>query len=166
MAEDRDDAPRRPATERADELLSHVGQTAGIFASLIGVHVARVAAFAREEVEDMWAEARAMREGESVTGPTGNKEADEEASKPGDEPVGVVKPGDYVGATARSEEKPERASEQSDAGPDGEAETIDATAAARHQAEELGVDLREVEGTGSKGQITVADVRKRAESKT
>jgi hypothetical protein len=39
-----------------------VGQTAGIFASLVGMRVARIAAFAREEAEDMWAEARSLRQ--------------------------------------------------------------------------------------------------------
>src|SRR3954467_11079725 len=61
MDEDRDDSPRRPATERADELLTRAGQTAGIFASLLGRRIARVAAFAREEIEDMWAEAQSIR---------------------------------------------------------------------------------------------------------
>jgi exonuclease VII small subunit len=40
---------------------------------------------------------------------------------------------------------------------DGE---IQATAAARRKAQELGVDLSEVEGTGSNGRITVDDVRR------
>jgi polyhydroxyalkanoic acid synthase PhaR subunit len=41
---------------------------------------------------------------------------------------------------------------------------IKATAAARRTARELGVDLTEVEGTGSAGQITVGDVRRKGES--
>ena len=42
-------------------------------------------------------------------------------------------------------------------------DSTDATDAARHVAEELGVDLAEVQGTGSGGQITVDDVRKKGE---
>jgi pyruvate/2-oxoglutarate dehydrogenase complex dihydrolipoamide acyltransferase (E2) component len=41
---------------------------------------------------------------------------------------------------------------------------IKATDAARRTARELGVDLTEVEGTGSGGQITVDDVRRKGES--
>ena len=41
---------------------------------------------------------------------------------------------------------------------------IEATDAARREARELGVDLTEIEGTGSEGRITVDDVRKFAES--
>jgi pyruvate/2-oxoglutarate dehydrogenase complex dihydrolipoamide acyltransferase (E2) component len=37
---------------------------------------------------------------------------------------------------------------------------IRATAAARRKAQELGVDLSEVHGTGANGQITVDDVRR------
>ena len=39
------------------------------------------------------------------------------------------------------------------------------TAAARRKAEEMNVDLAEVEGTGRDGQITIGDVRKKAEEK-
>ena len=41
---------------------------------------------------------------------------------------------------------------------------IEATDAARREARELGIDLTEVEGTGSEGRITVDDVKKFAES--
>ncbi|TCJ16189.1 hypothetical protein E0L93_10890 [Rubrobacter taiwanensis] len=41
---------------------------------------------------------------------------------------------------------------------------IRATEAARRRAAELGVDLREVRGTGAEGQITVEDVRRKGES--
>jgi polyhydroxyalkanoic acid synthase PhaR subunit len=43
--------------------------------------------------------------------------------------------------------------------------TPEATDAARRKARELGVDLAEVEGTGSGGQITVDDVRRRGEAR-
>ena len=61
MAEGRDRDSKRPATERADELLTRVGWTVGLFASMAGRRIASVAAFAREEAEDMWAEAQDMR---------------------------------------------------------------------------------------------------------
>ncbi len=41
---------------------------------------------------------------------------------------------------------------------------VEATDAARREARELGVDLTEIEGTGSEGRITVDDVKKFAES--
>jgi pyruvate/2-oxoglutarate dehydrogenase complex dihydrolipoamide acyltransferase (E2) component len=41
---------------------------------------------------------------------------------------------------------------------------VEATDAARREARELGVDLTEIEGTGSEGRITVDDVKKVAES--
>ena len=44
------------------------------------------------------------------------------------------------------------------------AEEIRATAAARRKAQELGVELSEVRGTGSGGQITVDDVRRKGQS--
>ena len=41
---------------------------------------------------------------------------------------------------------------------------VQATSAARRKAEELGVNLSEVEGTGTDGQITVGDVRRKGEN--
>jgi polyhydroxyalkanoic acid synthase PhaR subunit len=41
---------------------------------------------------------------------------------------------------------------------------VQASDAARRKAEELGVDLAEVEGTGTDGQITIGDVRRKGES--
>ena len=46
----------------------------------------------------------------------------------------------------------------------GSAVEVRATGAARRKALELGVDLSEVEGTGTDGQVTVEDVRKKGES--
>jgi pyruvate/2-oxoglutarate dehydrogenase complex dihydrolipoamide acyltransferase (E2) component len=40
---------------------------------------------------------------------------------------------------------------------------VRATAAARRRAEEMNVDLTQVEGTGQDGQITVDDVRRSAQ---
>ena len=47
---------------------------------------------------------------------------------------------------------------------EGEAEEIRATAAARREARELGVELSEVQGTGADGRITVDDVRREGQS--
>lgn len=48
--------------------------------------------------------------------------------------------------------------------PDGAQESqIKATGAARRKAQELGVDLAEVDGTGAGGQITVEDVRRKGD---
>ena len=148
MEEDRENAPRRPATQRADELLSSVGQTAGIFASLVGMRIARVAAFAREEVEDMLAEARSIRE----------QAAQAEAGTD-------VKATASEGADVSRREAEDPEPEQS-AGSDGHGEDIKATPTARPRAEELGVDLREVEGTGAGGQITASDVKKEAQAES
>ena len=173
MDENKDDSPRRPATERAEELLTRAGQTAGIFASLVGRRVARVAAFAREEVEDMWAEAQSIRqqapdtetnqgvesrasEGTDVS----EREAEEEKPEKSSERDGGASAATDAGTTTETEEpKPESGQ---DAEPDEEAENIKATPTARRRAEELGVDLQEVEGTGAEGQITVNDVKKNA----
>jgi pyruvate/2-oxoglutarate dehydrogenase complex dihydrolipoamide acyltransferase (E2) component len=84
-----------------------MGHTAGIFASLIGDRLARVAVSAYEEAEDMWAEAHHIRQ-------------------------------QYVFVR---EEKPEP-------------ESIEVTATARRQANELGVNLEEVQGTGKGGKVT------------
>ena len=46
---------------------------------------------------------------------------------------------------------------------EGNAEDVAATSAARRRAEELGVDLSTVEGTGSNGRITATDVEAAAE---
>jgi len=172
MDEERNDTPRRSATERADELLTRVGETTGIFASLVGLRVARIAAFAREEAEDMWAEARSMRQrttdAESPQDSTAKasegtdssersqSEAEEREPEEGSETEGEAR-------TTTSEDG-EREEPEQRAETNGEADDIKATDTARRRAEELGMDLREVEGTGSKGQITVQDVKKAAES--
>nr|MBA4116380.1 E3 binding domain-containing protein [Rubrobacter sp.] len=46
----------------------------------------------------------------------------------------------------------------------GSQEEIEATDAARRKARELGVNLREVQGSGTGGRITVDDVRKKGEA--
>ncbi|CAA9587019.1 MAG: hypothetical protein AVDCRST_MAG19-5007 [uncultured Thermomicrobiales bacterium] len=61
MLESHDERPDSAATERAEEMLDRAGERVGRFASLLGQRVRRAAALAREEAEDMWAEAQSMR---------------------------------------------------------------------------------------------------------
>ena len=175
MSEEPRGGSERSATERADELLNRVGWTIGLFGSMIGMRLARVAAFAREEAEDMWAEAQSIRRqnGENLS-TTLNDVADAARTKAGEikedlkqrtapEEEAEIDTATAEAPTEAEEQKPE--SEQG-AEPDEEAETIKATDTARRHAEELGVDLREVEGTGAGGQITTSDVKKKAQAES
>jgi hypothetical protein len=51
----------RPATERAEELADRMGQRLGYVTTLVGLRIRKTAARAREEAEDMWAEAQGIR---------------------------------------------------------------------------------------------------------
>ncbi|HZY65820.1 MAG TPA: E3 binding domain-containing protein [Rubrobacteraceae bacterium] len=62
-------------------------------------------------------------------------------------------------ASAIEEPEPQQAEQSQE-----EPEEIKATDAARRKAQELGVDLATVEGTGADGQITVGDVREKGDS--
>ena len=66
MTEDQGGRPRRPATERAEELVDRMGESLGHFASLAGLRLLKVAALAREEAEDVWAEAQSVRRAQSA----------------------------------------------------------------------------------------------------
>jgi hypothetical protein len=55
--------------------------------------------------------------------------------------------------------QPEEAEEEEESSPQSDGD-IRATAAARRKAQELGVDLAQVDGTGANGQVTVNDVRR------
>ena len=66
MTEDQDARSRRPATERAEELVDRVGESVGNFAALAGWRMLKVAAFVREEAEDVWAEAQSVRRTQSA----------------------------------------------------------------------------------------------------
>ena len=65
--EEGDGAPpkpsQRPVMERAEELADHLGDRVGHFASLIGYKIMQWTARAREELEDIWAEAQRIRRG-------------------------------------------------------------------------------------------------------
>ena len=66
MTEDQDGRPRRPATERAEDLVDRMGESVISFASLAGWRMLQVAAFVREEAEDVWAEAQSVRRAQSA----------------------------------------------------------------------------------------------------
>ncbi len=123
MDEVRDETGRetvRPATERAEELVDRATRGASYLASLAFLRLLRGVSIAREEAEDIWAEAQSMRR-------------------------------------ERQDAEPDTAVVE-DTGP------IKATEAARHKAEELNLDLREIQGTGAGGQITMHDVKKKAKA--
>lgn len=108
MDEERKEGSERSPTERAEELLDRAGQTAGFFAASLGWRATRLASRAREEAEDIWAEARNVRH-------------------------------EMRGAGS------------GEGGPEGPPEATDAV---RRTAEEVGVDLGKVRGTGTDGGIT------------
>jgi pyruvate/2-oxoglutarate dehydrogenase complex dihydrolipoamide acyltransferase (E2) component len=152
-----DQGSRRSATERADELLTRVGWTAGIFASMAGRSIARVAAFAREEVEDMWAEAQTIRRQNGGNLGAAAGQAANAARSKAEETAESLR---------RSPETPsaEKGETEQSAASDGGTEPIKATQTARRLARELDVDIRQVAGTGAGGQITAADVRNKAKA--
>ena len=55
------EAQMRPATERAEETLDQVGERLGVFAAAVGHRLRKAAALAREEAEDILAEAQSIR---------------------------------------------------------------------------------------------------------
>ncbi len=118
--EARDSGSGRPAMERAEESVDRIARGAGYLASLVGLRILKGASLAREEAEDIWAEAQSMRR------------------------------------------------ERQDAEPDitvvEDTGTIKATEAAHRKAGELNLDLREIQGTGAGGRITINDVKRKAKS--
>ncbi len=74
------------------------------------------------------------------------------------DPVSTSPPAGGTGdATRRADEAAEQA--------DGPESGVEATPAAERRAEELGVDLSQVRGTGSGGRITVKDVQSAAQKR-
>ena len=59
--ETRGPEPDRPAMERAEELVDRAARGAGYLVSLVGLRLFRGASLAREEAEDIWAEAQNLR---------------------------------------------------------------------------------------------------------
>lgn len=184
MSENRNQNSGRPQTQRAEQWLDRAGQTAGMFASMAGLRLARIGSFAREEFEDMWAEAQALRRAQgdgqpSETAEAVNKAAETvgEATSKATETVGeatskaaeTVREATSEAAEKASEAKPSEVGSSGTAKSDGKstagsgAKTPQATESARKWAEKLGVDLQTVKGTGMEGQITVEDVRKKSQ---
>jgi hypothetical protein len=62
-----DSQAQRPATERAEELLDRAGEQVGRFAAVAGQEMRKFIARAREEAEDIWAEAQSKRQGGGPT---------------------------------------------------------------------------------------------------
>jgi hypothetical protein len=54
---------REEATRRAEEMIDRMGERIGHYAAQLGHHLLRFTARAREEVEDIWAEAQNIRRG-------------------------------------------------------------------------------------------------------
>jgi pyruvate/2-oxoglutarate dehydrogenase complex dihydrolipoamide acyltransferase (E2) component len=170
MSENRNQNSSNSSTKRAEELLTRTGQTVGMFASMAGLRLARIGAFAREEFEDMWAEAQDLRRAQG-SGPSKSAQSVNKSAETADE-------------TAASREGAQESPEKGSAGTGGqvtedgtgairpttegqearpeEVGAVKATDSARTWAEKLGVDLRTVEGTGFRGAITVGDVRKKS----
>lgn len=61
MAESGADGDVRPAVVRAEAVVSRLEDTIGAYATVIGRRLQRLAARAREEAEDIWAEAQHVR---------------------------------------------------------------------------------------------------------
>lgn len=59
LAAETDDAPH-PSAERAEEMLDQTGERLGRIAASFGVELRRSLSRAKEEAEDIWAEARDM----------------------------------------------------------------------------------------------------------
>ncbi len=57
----KDQGAHRPATERAEAVVDLLGERIGAFAFIAGFQIRRLAARAREEAEDLWAEAQSVR---------------------------------------------------------------------------------------------------------
>jgi hypothetical protein len=56
--------PADERVRRAEEMVDHAAQRIGYFAGWLGHGMLRLAARAREEAEDIWAEAQSLRRGE------------------------------------------------------------------------------------------------------
>lgn len=59
-----DGSPVGPEVARAEELVDQATQTVAIYARRLGLDLLKRAALAREELEDIWAEAQSIHRGE------------------------------------------------------------------------------------------------------
>ncbi len=156
----------RPATERAEELVDRATRGASYLASLAAMHLMRGASLAREEAEDIWAEAQSLR----------RREGQGDEPDAGGEDVAV--PGEVRRAATTAAGTAQQAAQQAGHVVEVAAEAarrkaeelglvetpIKVAEAARRKAEELGVALAGLQGTGTGGQITVEDVKNRAKA--
>ncbi len=118
--------PDRSATERAEELVDRAARGAGYLVSLVGLRLLRGASLAREEAEDIWAEAQNLRR---------ERQGAEPDAGGGDVVASGVRP-----AAATAAGPVQNAAQQVTASVGSVVEG--ATEAARRKAEELGLDLR------------------------
>jgi hypothetical protein len=58
---ERSEEARRQATAKAEQMVDQVGQRISQYTSMVGLQIQRAVARAREEAEDMWAEAQNIR---------------------------------------------------------------------------------------------------------
>jgi DNA anti-recombination protein RmuC len=76
----------RPAVERAEQTLDQFGERVGGFAATAAQRLRQLSARAREEIEDMWAEAQSMRQNPPASAtPETPKEGDTTGTAAGDE---------------------------------------------------------------------------------
>jgi pyruvate/2-oxoglutarate dehydrogenase complex dihydrolipoamide acyltransferase (E2) component len=158
----------RPATERAEELVDRATRGASYLASLAAMRLMRGASLAREEAEDIWAEAQSLRyhQRQGVEPDAGGGDAVAPGVQHAATTVTDTVQNAAHQAAASTGSMVEGATEavRSKAEELGlmETPTIRVTEAARRKAEEMGVALAGLQGTGAGGQITVEDVKKRA----
>ena len=172
MDEVRDDTGRekvRPATERAEELVDRAAQGASYLASLAFLRLLRGASIAREEAEDIWAEAQSLRrregQGDEPNAGSGDVVAPDAQQAATTAMDTVQNAAQQVAASAGSVVEGATEAARRKAEELGLVETpIGVTEAALRKAEELGVALAGLRGTGTEGQITAEDVKKRAEA--
>ncbi len=71
--------PQRPPLERAEELMNRAGERFGQLATEAGFRLRQALARAREEAEDIWAEAQTLRQNghERPTSPSNGESVEE-----------------------------------------------------------------------------------------
>ncbi len=151
--EGRDETGRetvRPATERAEELVDRATQSASYLASLVFLRLLRGASLAREEAEDIWAEAQSLRRRERQGAEPGAGGGDNVAAP------GVQQAAATAAVTVQSAAHQAAASVAS--------AVEGATEAARRKAKELSLNLGEDPENRGGGRITTEDAEKRSKA--
>src|SRR5215217_5128586 len=104
MSEDRNGESDRPATERAEELVDRLLQEAGHLLSVAAVNLLKGASLAREEAEDIWAEAQictARGKTPSPRGPPGTRGPSRPPMRPAAGPRGSA----WISGRSRAPER-------------------------------------------------------------